>query len=382
MIPLAIPHLVGREAEYLQACIESTFVSSVGPFVDRFEQQVATAAGVPHGVAVSTGTAGLHASLAALGVKRDDLVILPALTFIASANAIAYLAADPWIMDVNPQSWTLDPTVVAEQLKQHTHTQEGQLIHTPTGRRVAAMMPVHVLGTPADMQALVALAKAYNLPVVADGAAALGATAHGRAIADQGADLTVFSFNGNKTLTCGGGGAVVGADQQTIDRVRHLTTTARQGPGYDHDAVGFNYRMTNIQAAVGCAQMEQLETLVGAKQKIRNRYAEALGHLPGVTPFQAPDWAQSAWWFSGVVIDRPIQDQAQIRQQLREKGVDARPFWKPIHQQAPYAASPVSSTQVVDDLWWKVLTLPCSCGLTELDQQQVIEAVTSVLQGA
>ncbi|ABK43088.1 DegT/DnrJ/EryC1/StrS aminotransferase [Magnetococcus marinus MC-1] len=381
MIPLAIPHLGGREADYLQQCIESTFVSSVGPFVDRFEQQVAQAAGVAHGVAVATGTAGLHAALAALHVQRDDLVILPALTFIASANAIAYLGATPWIMDVDPLSWTLDPHVVEQALAQHSHWQGDRLIHTPSGRRIAAMMPVHVLGTPADMQRLIPIAQRYKLPVVADGAAALGAMAHGQAIGALGAELTVFSFNGNKTVTCGGGGAVVSHDAALIQRVRHLTTTARQGPGYDHDEVGFNYRMTNLQAAVGCAQMERLTELVGAKRRIRDRYADALGDLPGVTPFQAPSWAKSAWWFSGVVVDRPPQRQEHLRAQLRQLGVDARPFWKPIHQQAPYRNAPVSATPVVDGLWWQILTLPCSCGLTEQDQQRVIDGVRQVLKG-
>nr|CRH08107.1 Putative pyridoxal dependent aminotransferase, DegT/DnrJ/EryC1/StrS types [Candidatus Magnetococcus massalia] len=385
MIPLAIPHLAGREAEYLQSCIESTFVSSVGPFVDRFEQLVASGAGAAHGVATASGTAGLHAALAAVGVARDELVILPSLTFIASANAIAYQGALPWVMDVRPDSWTLDPDVVAEALERQTAWDRHRLIHIPTGKRVAAIMPVHVLGTPAEMDLLLPLAKRYKLPVVADGAAAMGATLHGRAIAEpdgQGAvaDLTVFSFNGNKTITCGGGGAVVGEDEALMARVRHLTTTARQGPGYDHDEVGFNYRMTNLQAAVGCAQMERKEELVAAKRRIRNRYAEALGELPGVTPFMAPRWAESAWWFSGIVLDRSREEQERVRAALREKGVDARPFWTPIHQQRPYAAAPASKMPVCDATWWKVLTLPCSCGLGEAEQEQVITAVKQVLE--
>ncbi|MEO5370751.1 MAG: aminotransferase class I/II-fold pyridoxal phosphate-dependent enzyme [Magnetococcus sp. DMHC-1] len=382
MIPLAVPDLTGNEAKYLQECMESTFVSSVGPFVDRFETLVAAAAGTARAVATSAGTTGLHAALTAVGVGRDDLVILPSYTFIGSANAVAHCGALPWLLDVDQEGWNLDPELLEIELCQRTERRGDNLvIHKPTGRRVAAIMPVHVLGTPADMDAIVALARKHGLPVVADGAAALGARSHGRAIGALGADLTVFSFNGNKTITCGGGGAVAGDDPALLDLVRHLTTTARHGEDYDHDRVGFNYRLTNLQAAVGCAQMERLPTLVAAKQRIRARYNAVCHELPGITPFPVPEWAESACWFSGYLLPETLDGAAirQLYQAFREAGVAARSFWKPIHGQLPYRHAPRTPQPVSESIAPRILTLPCSTGLLEKDQEQVIATVRTLL---
>ena len=373
MIPLAIPNLTGNEARYLHECIESTFVSSIGPFVTRFEEMVAQAAQARYAVATSAGTTGLHAALTALGVGRDDVVILQALTFIASANAIAHCGATPWLCDVAAESWTLDVTQLADVLRHQTEARGGIRVHRPSGRRVAAIMPVYTLGMPADMDALMDTAHRYGLPVVADAAAALGARYKGRAIADLGADLTVFSFNGNKTVTAGGGGVVAGNDEALCRRVRHLTTTARRGAEYDHDMVGFNYRMTNLQAAVGCAQLEQLETFVAAKRRIAQRYNDALRPLPGVGLFPRPGWAEGACWFSGITLTHPPV--AEVMPLLRAREVDSRPFWKPIHLQVPYASVPRAPLPVSDRVWDTILTLPCSTALTEDEQGTVIAAV-------
>jgi dTDP-4-amino-4,6-dideoxygalactose transaminase len=384
MIPLAVPNLAGRESEYLQECVRSTFVSSVGPFVQRFEQMVAEAAGARFGVATSAGTTALHAALVTVGVARDDLVVLPSLTFIASANAISHAGATPWLFEVSRVSWTLDPDLLADKLSSETERNaRGEVIHRASGRRVGAIMPVHTLGIPADMDAIAATARAHGLPVVADGAAALGATYKGRAAGALGADLTMFSFNGNKTVTAGGGGAIVGDDEKLIKRFRHLTTTARVGADYDHDMVGFNYRMTNVQAAVGCAQMEQLDAFLAAKRRIAARYDAELGDLPGVTKFPHPNWAESACWFSGIVVkDRSPDWLAGMRARLRERGIDARPFWKPMHHQPPYRDAPRTDTSFSDGLWTQVVTLPCSTHLTADEQDRVIAAVRAELNHA
>ncbi|MBF0176821.1 MAG: aminotransferase class V-fold PLP-dependent enzyme [Magnetococcales bacterium] len=382
MIPLAVPDLTGNEAPYLQECIRSTFVSSVGPFVDRFEAMVAEAAGSVRAVATSAGTTGLHAALTAVGVGRDDLVILPAYTFIGSANAVAHCGALPWLLDVDREGWNLDPERLEVELCQRTERRgENQVVHRPTGRRVAAVMPVHVLGTPADMDAIVAIARRHGLPVVADGAAALGARSHGRPVGRLGADLTVFSFNGNKTVTCGGGGAVAGDDPALLDLVRHLTTTARHGEDYDHDRVGFNYRMTNIQAAVGCAQMERLADLVAAKRRIRARYDAACQDLPGVTPFPVPEWAESACWFSGCLLPETMDPESirRLHHAFREAGIAVRSFWKPLHDQVPYRDAPRTLLPVSETIAPRILTLPCSSGLTEAEQDQVIVTTRSLL---
>ena len=377
MIPLAVPNLAGNEGRYLEECVKTNFVSSVGAFVSRFEEMVAQAAGARYAVATSAGTTGLHVALIALGVSRDDLVILPAFTFVASANAIAHCGAIPWLFDVDAESWTLDVKQLARALEQETEARDGGVFHKATGRRVAAIMPVYTLGMPADMGRLGEVARQYRLPVVADGAAALGARYRGRAIGDLGADLTVFSFNGNKTVTAGGGGAVVGNDESLCQRGRHLSTTARRGAAYDHDMVGFNYRMTNLQAAVGCAQLEQLDGFVAAKRRIARTYNEGLKDLPGVALFPAPHWADSACWLSGVTVSKPSV--GEIITRLREREIDARPFWKPIHRQLPYVQAPRAKLGVCEEVWRMVLTLPCSTSLTEADQGAVIAAVRSCL---
>jgi perosamine synthetase len=381
VIPLAVPNLSGREAIYLQECITSTFVSSVGPFVDRLEEQVAAAAGVAGCVAVSAGTTGLHLALHTVGVRAGDLVVLPSLTFIASANAIAHCGASPWLFDVSASSATLDP----EQL---TTTLHARLVRHPdgavdrvTGRRVAAILPVHTLGHPADMDAIVEVGREYRIPVVADAAAALGATYRGRPIGRTGAEVSVFSFNGNKTVTAGGGGALVSDDETLLARARHLSTTARIGRDYDHDEVGFNYRMTNLQAAVGAAQMEQLETFVASKRRIQRFYEDRLAHHPAAAALPQAAWGNSACWFAGLLLEGLTSEEVdEVRTALRADGIDARPFWKPMHLQRPFANTPCEPTPVTDRLWPRVLTLPCSTGITDDELHQVADAADRALK--
>lgn len=377
MIPLAVPNLSGNEARYLADCVASTFVSSVGPYVTTFEEMVAVAAGAPYSVATSAGTTALHAALLTVGVRRDDLVICPALTFIASANAISHCGAVPWLLDVDRASWTLDPGQLAEEIAQNTEVRAGERIHKASGRRVSAIVPVFTLGIPADMDPIIQIAKDSGLRVVVDGAAALGATYKELASGALGADFTMYSFNGNKTVTAGGGGAVACSSRDLMQAFRHLTTTARVGSDYDHDLVGYNYRMTNLQAAVGCAQMEQLDGFVAAKRRIADTYREAFQDISGVSAFPDPVWGESTAWFSGLFFDTPDGGAkgASLRQSLRERDIDARPFWKPMHLQAPYKDAPRSALPVSEHLWNRIVTLPCSTNLTESDQNHVIERV-------
>ncbi len=379
MIPLCVPNLGGNEGHYLQQCIETTFVSSVGPFVRRFEEEVASACDSAGAVATSSGTTALHLALVAAGVGPGDLVVLPSYTFIASANAISHCGATPWLFDVDAASWTLDPALLAERLAAETGRRGDDLVHLPSGRRVAAVMPVYTLGTPCDMDPIVMTAREFGLPVVADAAAAIGATYKGRPLADMGADLSAVSFNGNKTVTSGGGGAVIGNDAEVLDLVRHLSSTARVGSDYSHDRVGYNYRMTNLQAAVGCAQMESLAAFVGAKRQIRATYDRELAGLPGVAPFPQPEWSHSGCWFSGVVLSDPARPAEDVRQRLRGAGIEARPFWKPMHLQEPYVDAPRTGMAVSDGLWHRVLTLPCSTNLSASEQAFVIDSLKKAL---
>lgn len=383
MIPLCVPNISGNEGKYLAECVSSTFVSTIGPFVTQFEKMVAEAAGARGAVATSSGTTALHAALVAVGVERDDLVICPSLTFIASANAISHAGATPWLFDVDQESWTLDPALLARELASRTERRGGDLFHSGTGRRVSAIVPVFTLGIPADMDAIVAIAREYGLKIVVDGAAALGALYKGRTSGALGADLTMYSFNGNKTTTAGGGGGVAGDDEALLARFRHLTTTGRVGADYDHDIVAFNYRMTNLQAAVGCAQMERLDEFVAAKRRIAARYEDAFRGLNGISRFPDPEWATSPAWFSGFVFHgQGAADKSRaLRAHLRQEGIDARPFWKPMHDQKPYADAPRTAMPVADALWPGVVTLPCSTHLTGAEQDKVIATVRGWFRG-
>lgn len=375
MISLAIPNIGDAEGRYLQSCIDDNFVSSVGPFVTRFETMVAAATGAPGAVATSAGTTGLHVALHALGVGHGDVVICPSFTFIASANAISHCGATPWLFDIDAD-WLLDLDQVERVLEAETQRDGDRLIRVADGARVAAILPVYTLGNIPDLDRLKALGERFGLPVVADAAAALGATRAGRTFGDA-VDLSVISFNGNKVVTAGGGGAVVGPAVERLKRIRHLTATARVSADYSHDEVGFNYRMTNLQAAVGCGQMERLDAFVERKRAIRERYAEAFADLPGQTPFPLVDGGSA--WFSGMALEREVWPRvATLVTALAERGVEARPFWKPVHLQTPYAKAMCADLGRSIDVWDRILTLPCSTGLSEADQDRVIDAVRAM----
>ena len=380
MIPLCVPNLNGNEKKYLDDCIDTTFVSSVGEYVNRFEEMVAKLAGSTYAVATSSGTTGLHAALTAAAVKPGELVIIPSFTFIATANSVRHCGADPWLMDISSDDWCLDPCKVRDAIEKECRRSGASLIHSGSGKRVAAIMPVYTLGNIPDMTAFRQIADEYGIPLVADAACAIGAT-FGKQDIGALADLSVLSFNGNKTVTCGGGGAVLGNDKELLDHVRHLTTTARIWPDYDFDEVGYNYRMTNIQAAVGCAQLERLTEFVDRKREIRRYYKEHLGVLKerGITFFPTSDG--SSCWFSGIVLPEGsgADDTGRICSLLKEKGVESRKFWKPVHLQKPYADCIKGSLSVTEKIWDRVVSLPCSTGITDEELETVAGAVSSVI---
>ena len=377
MIYLAEPNLTGNERKYLNECIDTTFVSTVGDFVNRFEMDVAEKSGARCATAVSSGTDGLHMALKACGVERDELVCIPAFTFIASANAVAHCGAEPWLIDISDESWTMNPEMLEEELEAKTRVKDGRIFHRENGKRVAAIMPVYTMGMPADMDKLRKIADRYHLPLVADAAAAIGSKYKGKNIGEL-ADATVFSFNGNKTITCGGGGPVVSGNEKIISLAKHMATTARVGMEYDHDMVGYNYRMTNLQAAVGCAQLERLEEFIEKKQYINDYYKKHLEGIPGIKFFPETEWAKSACWFSGVVLDN-TKDVREVCEQLAAKGIQTRPFWKPVYMQRPYKDAEKSSINVTEKMWKHILTLPSSTGLTEIQLESIICALREIL---
>lgn len=383
MISLAMPNLTGNEKNYLDDCIDTTYVSSVGQYVTKFESMVAKATGCTGAVATSSGTTGIHAALTAVGVKHKELVIIPTFTFIASANAVRHCGADPWMMDISASDWCLNPGLVRAEIEEHCERREdGWLYHKGKNQRVAAVMPVYTLGNIPDMKEFRQIADDFGLPLVADAACAIGATYEGENFGAL-ADLSVLSFNGNKTVTCGGGGAVTGCSQELLDHVRHLTTTARVWPDYDFDEVGFNYRMTNIQAAVGAAQMERLNDFIETKRKVRRYYEEKLADLQkqGMSFFPTADG--SSCWFSGIVLpesEKPGKAK-EICAVLKENDIEARPFWKPVHLQVPYRGCPKSKADVAEGLWQRIITLPCSTNIIEDELGKVVNAVKAALEG-
>jgi perosamine synthetase len=372
-IPLAVPNLLGREADYLQECIASTFVSSVGPFVDRFEAEIAQLSGTEQALVLCTGTTALNMALEGLGIGAGDLVIIPTLTFIATANSVRHCGADVWIMDVSAASWTLDLDLVRDQILAHTDPHPQGRLHRSSGKILRALMPVMIMGASLDFDAIVALARSFNLRVVVDAAAAIGTrAAQDQPIAATGVDAVCYSFNGNKTVTCGGGGAIAAADNALIARIRHLISTGRVGANYDHDIVAYNYRMTNVQAALGLAQLERLEQFLARKSELRDHYAALAARFPDLHPFPEPQFGRNGHWFSGFWYSGPDSGLCDaFRRHMNEAGIDLRPFWKPIHQQTPYLDALATPMPVADPLWQRLFPLPCSTHISAEDLAQV-----------
>ena len=390
-IPLAVPNLEGNESVYLQECVRSTFVSSVGPFVDRFAAMVATESGAADSAVLCSGTVALQMALEALGIGPGDIVICPTLSFIATANAIHHSGACPWFIDSCAVDWVLDLDILREEIETRTKRLPGGLrVHRATGLRLRAIMPVMTMGATLDFDALMQLAGDYDLRVVVDAAAAIGARAAGnRRLCETGVDAVCYSFNGNKTVTCGGGGAVASADRELIACIRHLTTTGRVGRDYDHDIAAYNFRMTNVQAAIGVAQMERLGQFLARKAEIARQYMSLAAEYPALSAFPAPRFGLNTHWFSGFYLsdmslpaERAAAISAAFRQHMVAAGIDLRSFWKPLHLQGPHARAPRSRMTVAEGLWQRIYPLPCSTHLSEADLAHVLRSARAFWDSA
>ena len=325
-IPLIVPEIRGNEWKYVKECLDTNWVSSVGSYVDRFEKMVAERAGTKYAIATVNGTAALHIALLLAGVQADDEVVVSSLTFIAPANAIRYVGAWPVFIDAEPRYWQIDPAGVVDFLDNGCSWDGEAVRNRRTGRRVKAILPVHILGHPADLDPILDVAAKYSLPVIEDATEGLGARYRGKSLGGLG-HVGCFSFNGNKIITTGGGGMLVTNDAEWAARARYLTTQAKDDPiEYVHNAVGYNYRLTNLLAAMGCAQIEQLDTFVEAKRQIASRYHESLISLPGVRLPEQADWAFSTFWMYTVLIDEKqsrIDSRAASPRTGRQKNPDS-----------------------------------------------------------
>lgn len=377
MIALSVPEIRGNEWRYIKECLDTNYVSSVGSFVERFEREIAATVGSAYGVAMVNGTAALHLALLVAGVEPDDEVLVSTLTFIAPANAIRHANAWPVFVDAEPDYWQMDVAKAREFLTRRCRRQDGVVRNIETGRRVRAIIPVHILGHPVDMDPLLELAQEFDLRVIEDSTEALGSLYKGRAAGTFG-DAGCFSFNGNKLITTGGGGMIVTSNEAHAKRARYLSTQAKDDPvEFVHGAVGFNYRLTNVQAAMGCAQLEQLEAFLKRKKEIATRYDRFCAESEGITAPRAADWARPNWWLYTVLIDEREFgiDSRGLMQFLQDRGIQSRPLWQPIHLSPAYRGSQQTDCSVAESLNRRALSLPCSVGLTDAEQDRVLSAI-------
>lgn len=356
-LPLHAPIFNGNESAYVQATIESTFVSSVGAYVDQFEAMLRDITGAAHVIATTNGTTALHMSLLLAGVNRDDLVITQSLSFVATANSIAHAGAMPAFVDVDADSLGLSPTALEAFLTKECDLTDAGCIHRATGRRVAACVPMHSFGLPARIEEIVAVCDAWRIPVIEDAAEALGSRIGTRHCGTFGL-LGTLSFNGNKIVTTGGGGAIMTNDPEIAKRAKHLTTTAKVPHRwrFEHDAIGFNFRLPNLNAALGCAQLERLDAFVAFKRDLAQRYQAAFDKvsIPFVT--ERPG-TQSNYWLCAILVnDRTERD--ECLEITNEAGVMTRPIWEPLHTLPMFASAPRDALTVTQDIAGRLINIP------------------------
>ena len=362
-IYLSPPHLSGEEMELLRDAVASNWIAPMGSHLDAFERELAEIVELPHVAALSSGTAALHLALRLLDVGPGDEVLCADLTFAASANAIVYQGARPVFIDADRATWALDPELVREELESAA----------ARGRRPRAVIAVDLYGQCADYDALAAICDQHEVPLIEDAAEALGATYRGRPAGSFGR-FGIFSFNGNKIITTSGGGALVSRDAVAIERARHLATQARDpAPHYEHSTIGYNYRLSNLLAAVGRGQLRVLADRVSARRRNAQRYRELLGDLPGVELMPEASYGRANRWLTCVTIDpdRFGADREQVRLALEANNIEARPLWKPMHLQPVFGECRVLGGRVSEDLFDHGLCLPSGSALTDADLERI-----------
>lgn len=361
-VALHEPRFAGNEWAYLKDCLDSTFVSSVGRYVDRFEADLAAYTGARHAVAVVNGTAALHVALQLAGVQAGDEVLVPALTFVATANAVAYCGAIPHFVDSEERTLGLDPQALRDYLGTTTELRDGRCVNLATGRVIRAVIPMHAFGHPLDIEGVLALARDFHLEVVEDATESLGSTIHGKHTGTFGR-MGVLSFNGNKVITTGGGGAILTDDTELAKHAKHLTTTAKLPHrwAYVHDEIGYNYRLPNINAALGCAQLEQLSGFVEAKRRLHARYQTAFAGISEAHILVEPEGCRSNYWLQTLLLDEPVADlRDELLQATNDAGLMTRPVWMLMHNLPPYRACPSMPLPVSGSLEKRIINLPSS----------------------
>ena len=366
-IHLSVPHMGGYEEEFVRDAFESNWIAPLGPHVSAFEKEFCNYIGAPYGVALSTGTAALHLAFKLLGVMPEDEVMVSTLTFAATVNPILYLGARPVFIDSETTSWNMDPACLAQALD----------VRFRAGRLPKAVVIVHLYGQSADIDSLLEICNHYGVPLIEDAAESLGATFRDRPTGTLGR-IGVFSFNGNKVITTSGGGMLVSPERGLVEHALKLATQAREpAPHYEHKEVGYNYRMSNVLAAIGRGQLRVLQSHVEARRRNFDLYYQLLGDLPGLEFMPEAPWGRHSRWLTTLTIDSRVfgANREQIRLSLEANNIEARPVWKPMHQQPVFARFERVGGEVADDLFSRGLCLPSSSSLTATDIERVANLI-------
>lgn len=379
-IPLSVPNLKGKELEYVTHAVETEWVSTGGPYVSDFEAKIAEYVGAAGAVSCQNGTSGLHVALRLCGVGAADEVIVPTLTFIAAVNPVKYLGAEPIFMDCDG-TLTMDPAKLAAFCENECRFEDGVLINKLSGRVIKALLVVHVFGNMADMEAILETAQRYNLKVVEDATEAIGtyytAGKYSGKYAGTMGHVGVYSFNGNKIITTGGGGMIVSNDPELLKRAKHLTTQAKSDElYYTHDEIGYNYRMTNLQAALGLAQLEQLEAFIAIKKENYDFYRQAFEFENGLNLLAFREDIRPNYWFYALYVEPPYPlNRDQLIVYLSEHQIQARPIWGLIQDQLPYQGNQAYRVDAAKAYLAHVVNLPCSSNLTQEDAKRVADCI-------
>ncbi|MCP4860327.1 MAG: aminotransferase class I/II-fold pyridoxal phosphate-dependent enzyme [Planctomycetes bacterium] len=369
-IYLSPPHMGPEERQLLLEAFDSNWIAPLGPMVDAFENEFASYVGAQHAAALSSGTGAIHLALLLLGVGANDRVYVPSLTFSGSANPVAYCGAEPVFLDVERRTWNMCPMVLAEALEEDARK----------GTLPKAVMVVHLYGQAAEMDEIVPLCKKYGVPIIEDAAEAAGTLYRGRHVGND-SEFGIFSFNGNKIMSTSGGGMLVGSNPELIQRARFLATQAREPAAhYQHEVIGYNYRMSNLLAAVGRGQLRVLEDRVAARRTNFNDYQEQLGALPGLSFPIEPEGDRATHWLTVMQVDQDVfgASPEDIRLALEEQDIEARPLWKPMHMQPVFRDCQTFGCEVSEDLFANGICLPSGSALAADDRQRVIESVAAV----
>ncbi|MGB3164029.1 MAG: LegC family aminotransferase [Chitinophagaceae bacterium] len=375
-IALSLPNIAGNEWKYVKDCLDTGWISSVGSYVTQFEQMVADFTGAKYGVAAVNGTAALHISLLLSGVKQHDYVILPNLTFVASANSIKYLGADPLLIDADPNLWQMDLDLLEEFLENETDEKDGYLFYIKDGRRIGAIMPVHILGNMCDMDRFLSIVKKYPLPIVEDATESLGTTYKGVS-AGKFSPLACFSFNGNKIISTGGGGVIVTDDEALAKHAKHLTTTAKASADeYYHDEVGYNYRLVNVLAAIGVGQMELLPSFIKRKKECVAFYKKELTGVADIRFQQELPGVETNGWLFTIQTDK----QQQLLDHLNKNKILSRRFWMPMNKLPMYKDCVyVQKKDNSDYIYNTCLSIPSSTSITDEELTIVVDEIKAAI---